>query len=342
MYEMASGSKRSEREGRRAQREAEQTLREQEQAERGEEQARRAEEQARRAEEQARREEEQAERTAERVARAMERADAKLDRAMEQVDRARRRADESTARALEKVERAREETMVWLREEPHARRPSHSRAEIAAAALAIADAEGFEAVSMRRVAQRLGAGTMTLYHYVRNKDELVALMVDAVMGELLVPAGELPAEWRPALTQIALRTRDAFRRHRWTLDRLGDGRPGPNAMRHFEQCLQAVGALDLGDEEKFELIGLVDDYVFGFALREAQETAEHERGVPPAVIEFFQRELDSGDYPLIRDFLGPDADTAADRVAAIFLAEGRFERGLDRLLDGVESRMQRG
>src|SRR5437868_14542051 len=111
---------------------------------------------------------------------------------------------------------------------------------------------------MRRVAHQLGAGTMTLYHYVRNKDELITLMVDAVMGEVLVPEDELAAEWRLALTQIALRSRDAFRRHRWTLDRLGDGRPGPNGMRHFEQSLQAVSGADLSDEEKFELIGLVD------------------------------------------------------------------------------------
>ncbi|HVY95579.1 MAG TPA: TetR/AcrR family transcriptional regulator, partial [Solirubrobacterales bacterium] len=263
--------------------------------------------QAEREERRRQREQEQAERAAERVARAIERVDAKLDRAMEQAERARRRADETTARALEKVERAREEAMVWMREEPHSRRPSHSRAEIAAAALRIADAEGFEAVSMRRVAQELGAGTMTLYHYVRSKDELITLMVDAVMAELLVPDEELAAEWRPALTQIALRGRDAFRRHRWTLDRLGDGRPGPNGMRHFEQSLRAVSDADLSEEEKFELIGLVDDYVFGFALREAQEFAEHERGFPPAVIEFLQRELDSGEYPLIRRFLGPDA-----------------------------------
>jgi AcrR family transcriptional regulator len=61
-----------------------------------------------------------------------------------------------------------ERGLIWLREEPNARRPSHTRAEIAAAALAIADAEGFDAVSMRRVAEKLGAGTMTLYHYVAN------------------------------------------------------------------------------------------------------------------------------------------------------------------------------
>ena len=136
------------------------------------------------------------------------------------------------------------EALIWFREEPAARRPSHSRADIARAALEIADSEGFEAVSMRRVAQRLGAGTMTLYHYVRNKDELITLMSDAIMGEILVPEGELADDWRTALTQIATRTRDVFADHRWIFERMGDGRPGPNGMRHFEQSLAAVSSLD--------------------------------------------------------------------------------------------------
>src|SRR5262245_12639315 len=81
---------------------------------------------------------------------------------------------------------------IWSRPEPRARRPAHTRDGIASAAIRIADAEGFEAVSMRRVAAELRAGTMTLYHYVRTKDELLALVDNAVMGELLVPPGELP------------------------------------------------------------------------------------------------------------------------------------------------------
>lgn len=229
-----------------------------------------------------------------------------------------------------------EPQLIWLREEPRARRPSHTRAEIAAAALAIADAEGFEAVSMRRVAQRLGAGTMTLYHYVSNKDELITLMFDEVMGEVLLPAEELSGEWREALRQIAMRTWDTFKRHRWALDRLGDGRPGPNGLRHFEQSLRALAGAPLSDTEKFELIGQIDDYVYGFALREAQELDEHRRGWPPQVVEFLQRELDSGDYPLISGFLGADAAGGIDRVAELIFSEGRFERGLGRVLDGIE------
>ena len=285
-----------------------------------------------------------------RAARAEARAREKLERAQEQTDRALERADQSLQRAQEKMERAREQVeqageraqdLIWMREEPGARRPAHTRAEIAAAAVEIADAEGFEAVSMRRVAQKLGAGTMTLYHYVANKDELVTLMFDAVMGEVLVPEEDLDGGWRRAMTKIATNSRLAFQRHRWAFDRFGDGRPGPNGLRHFEQSLRAVADLDIPPAAKFELIGQVDDYVFGFALREAQEQEEHKQGWPPEVRDFFQRELDSGEYPLIREFLGGDADEGIDRVVEIIFREGRFERGLERLLDGIEASLEK-
>lgn len=231
--------------------------------------------------------------------------------------------------------------MVWLRQEPQSRRPSHSRTEIARAALAIADEEGFEAVSMRRVARRLEAGTMTLYHYVRNKDELITLMVDEVMGEVLVPEAKLVSGWRPALTAIAKRSWEAFSRHRWALDRLGDGRPGPNGLRHFEQCLVAVAELEIPTGERFELISLIDDYVFGFCLREAQEREEHRRGWPSEFREFLQHELDSGSYPQVRRFLGADFDVGVERIGELLFGEGRFERGLERLLDGIELGLER-
>jgi AcrR family transcriptional regulator len=230
-------------------------------------------------------------------------------------------------------------SLIWFREEPAARRPSHSRADIARAAIEIADAEGFDAVSMRRVAQKLGAGTMTLYHYVRNKDELVTLMSDTIMGEILVPEGELSDDWRIALTQIATRTRQVFANHRWIFDRFGDGRPGPNGMRHFEQSLAAVSSLDLDREETFELIGQLDDYVFGYALREVQELEEHERGWPAEVVDFLQHELDSGDYPLISEFFGDDVNTGVEEIFDLITLEGRFERGLERLLDGIEANL---
>src|SRR5262249_15810386 len=115
---------------------------------------------------------------------------------------------ESRARGRRSRRSAERRESIWARPEPRARRPAHTRDGIARAGSRIADTEGFEALSMRRVASELGAGTMTLYHYVRTKDELLALVDNAVMGELLIPEGEVPAGWREGMRQIARRTRD--------------------------------------------------------------------------------------------------------------------------------------
>jgi AcrR family transcriptional regulator len=278
-----------------------------------------------------------------------EHAQGQIARALERVAEAEDRAGEKVARSIERAERAGEgagrdpaaeaEPLIWFRQEPVSRRPAHTRADIARAALEIADSQGFDAVSMRRVAERLGAGTMTLYHYVRNKDELVALMSDAVMSELLVPEGELSADWRTALTQIAGRSHDAFKAHHWVFQKMGeDGVPGPNGMRHFEQSLQAVAGLGLDREQTFEVIGQIDDYVFGYSLREVQEAAEQEHGWSPEVVDFFKQELATGDYPLIGEIFGDEDFEAAFQRAMEFIAdEGRFHRGLKRLLDGIEA-----
>lgn len=288
-------------------------------------------------------------------------SDSKKSREEERLDRERAHEEERAARTLEKLERAeakvRErsehaqtqiaqaleqvadaEGMIWFRQEPASRRPAHTRADIARAALEIADSEGFDAVSMRRVAQRLGAGTMTLYHYVRNKDELVALMSDAVMAELVVPEGELAEDWRTALTQIATRSHDAFKAHHWVFQKMGDdGVPGPNGMRHFEQSLQAVAGLGLDRERSFEVIGQIDDYVFGYSLRELHEAAEQEHGWSPEVVDFFKRELATGAYPLIQEFFGEDFEATFEQAMEFMADEGRFDRGLARLLDGIEA-----
>jgi AcrR family transcriptional regulator len=275
----------------------------------------------------------------ERIARALERVAEAEDRAGEKVARAVERAERTAAGSDDRAAVEDAEPLIWFRQEPASRRPAHTRADIARAALEIADSEGFDAVSMRRVAQRLGAGTMTLYHYVRNKDELVALMSDAVMAEVVVPESELADDWRTALTQIANRSHDAFKAHHWVFQKIGDdGAPGPNGMRHFEQSLRAVAGLDLDREQTFEVIGQVDDYVFGYSLRELQEAEEQERGWSPAVVDFFKRELASGEYPLIAHFFGDeDFEATFEQAMELMADEGRFHRGLKRLLDGIEA-----
>jgi AcrR family transcriptional regulator len=228
---------------------------------------------------------------------------------------------------------------IWARAEPGTRRPRYTREQIAAAALAVADREGFEAVSMRRVALELGAGTMTLYHYVRTKADLLDLMDDAIMGEVLVPDGELSPNWREALTEIALRSRAAFSRHPWALEGLRGARGGPNGMKHFEQSLAAVSSLDLGFEEKLELVLIVDDYVFGYVLRSSAPRSElNDPEARHAACEYLATLIATGDYPHTSAmFAGYDVDAALDRMITAFRNRDRFANGLERLMDGLEA-----
>ncbi|MEU6129424.1 TetR/AcrR family transcriptional regulator [Saccharopolyspora sp. NPDC047091] len=231
---------------------------------------------------------------------------------------------------------ATEHEPIWAAPAPGTRKPRFTREQIAAAALALADAEGFEAVSMRRVAAELGAGTMTLYHYVRTKDDLIALMDDAVMAEGLLPADALPAEWRAALTAIAHRTRDVLLRHPWSMQGLRGARLGPNALRHADQSFAALAHTPLDAEAKIALLGAVDDYVQGNVLR----TDDPQHGELSAdTTRFVREQLAHGDLPQLRALLG-DADpgSAWARLSGTGSARQRFADGLDALLDGVAAR----
>jgi AcrR family transcriptional regulator len=228
---------------------------------------------------------------------------------------------------------------IWARDEPGARRPRYTREQIAAAALAVADAEGIEAVSMRRVAAELGAGTMTIYHYVRTKGELLDLMDDAIMAEVLVPDGELAPGWRESLTQIATRSRDAFARHPWAMEGLRGSQGGPNSLKHFEQTLAAVASLDIALEQKLELVLIVDDYVFGYVLRASEAASELEHlEAHESHLLYMASLLETGAYPhTAAVFDGHDLTSGFELMVGAFRNPNRFYHGLERLMDGIEA-----
>ncbi|MCW2972305.1 MAG: Transcriptional regulator, TetR family protein [Thermoleophilia bacterium] len=244
----------------------------------------------------------------------------------------------------------RDHTSLWAGPQRGTRQPRFTRDQVAAAALQLVDDEGFAGLSMRRLAQRLGAGTMTLYHYVRTKQDLVALMDDHLMAEILVPADEFPEGWRAAFTLIARKSFAAFRAHPWALlPRAHDEHGfGPNGMRHFEQSLQATRELDLPTSDRMSVITLVDDYVWGAALSANQDhgTGDVERSLDQwrgnGFLAFAQQELESGAYPEMSAVLGDDVEAG---MRAIFEQVGDvdgFENGLVTVLDGIEARYVRG
>jgi AcrR family transcriptional regulator len=227
---------------------------------------------------------------------------------------------------------------VWTRADRGSRKPRFNRDSIAAAAIRIADAEGFEAVSMRRLAAELDAGTMTLYHYVRTKDELLTLVVDAFLGEVVLsPAQRLPRDWRAAITMIARRTRDALRRHPWILDITDDPNIGPNAMRHFDQSWQALAPLTASFDDKLDLITVVDEYVFGFCLHERNNLKDDVNGAAE-MVDYIRALLIEEDYPALAGMVSEmGLEPLWSKIHAHARGPARFDRNLARLLAGFEA-----
>jgi AcrR family transcriptional regulator len=228
-------------------------------------------------------------------------------------------------------------TPIWDRPEPAARRPRFSRDQIAGAALAIADADGFEAVTMRRIASVLGAGTMSLYRYIETKDDLLALIDDAILGEAIVP-GELPSDWREAIAMVARRSVRAYLDHPWAIHalqgRAGAGAAaGPNGARHFEQSLAAVARSPLSPPARLDLLGIVDDYVYGHALRAAELAERVRAGEDVAtMLELIQTRLPAAELGTLAALAG---DSATRSRADPGVLDARFERGLRLIIDGA-------
>jgi AcrR family transcriptional regulator len=216
---------------------------------------------------------------------------------------------------------------VWARDD-NRRRTTLSREAIVAAAVAIADAEGLDAVSIRRVAADLNARAMSLYTYIERKEDLLDLMADEVAAETLVP-GELPPDWREATLAIARRERQTTLRHPWLVElvtrRSMLGRVGQNMLRHGDQSIAALAGLRADPAWKWRLMTAVADYSTGFAVREVRERDAARTGQSELLQPYLRQLVAGGDYPHLAamlDFGAPDSD------------DDNFERGLRWLLDG--------
>jgi AcrR family transcriptional regulator len=213
------------------------------------------------------------------------------------------------------------------------RKPGMTIDRIVAAAVAVADADGLDALSMRRVADELGVGTMSLYRYLPGKAELYELMLDAVMGEEpMAPEGD---GWRASLTEVARRSLAGYRRHPWLLDiSLSRGLVGPNQAAVLDRLLAVLGGTGLTGGQKMAVIGLLVGYVQGHARRLA-DTAPTGRGSTDGR---FWQEL----APLLEPHLDRFPTLAAVWRDDELTWEDEFEFGLRRVLDGIEVHIDRG
>jgi AcrR family transcriptional regulator len=227
---------------------------------------------------------------------------------------------------------------VWMRPaRPRSDQPTLSREQIVRAALELLDAEGAAGLSMRRLGTRLGSGATSLYWHVANKDDLLELAVDEVLGEIYVPE---PGDtgWRIGASVLANGMRATLLRHPWVLGLLGV-RPtlGPNAMRMGDRMVALLSAGGFAGMDLSHASSLLMAHAIGAATTEAGVTASIRRSGTTF------GEMAEKLEPYLEQ-VGPDNPhydewRRANNVMALDphqMLDDNFAFGLDRLLDGLE------
>ena len=256
-----------------------------------------------------------------------------------------------TRRELRELDRERRiHSHIERRREHGARtRPkdrSLSRTDIVAAAMRVADAEGVDAVSMRRVARELHAGAMSLYWYVESKEDLQSLMLEQVEEEFQAP--EPSGDWQADLRVFAHNVRAGMLKHPWAMEFIGLRPPsGPNDARNANRLFAIFDGLGLDIATAIRLAMTFAIYVTGAVQSEIQEirgeqemarvTAEiSEDEIEALRAAFLRRIREAGDFPHIAKMLeaGIDPDDPATRG-------DRFDFGLGVVLDGIAAQLKR-
>jgi AcrR family transcriptional regulator len=226
----------------------------------------------------------------------------------------------------------------WLREQ-RPQRGHHaplSQDEIVRAAIEVADAEGADALSMRRVARQLNAGAMSLYWHISSKEELLALVLDEVFGEVMLP--EQPTgDWRADLRLFAMEHRRVFLRHPWVMSLLSsESAHSPNSLRNVEFSLAAMDHLEIDAQTKLGIFWSLHVFTEGFLMHEvvrADILRQHdltEDDWREALEPYIRQITASDDYPQLTRAVSEFSDFQSDK---------QFEFGLDSLLDGIAARI---
>ena len=200
-------------------------------------------------------------------------------------------------------------------------------------ALAVADGEGIEAVTMRRLARELGVEAASLYHHVSGKDEILDGLVDMVSAEI-----ELPSRtdgWRPAIRQRAHNTRAVLRRHPWAVALMASRTtPGPATLRLLEAGIGYFREGGFSVEAAAHAISAVDSYVHGFVLQEVNLPFRDESelaAMTGAIMDQFPR----ADFPYLFEL------TIEHVLQPGYNYGNEFDVGLEVVLDGVDARLGR-
>ncbi|GII94120.1 TetR/AcrR family transcriptional regulator C-terminal domain-containing protein [Sinosporangium siamense] len=230
---------------------------------------------------------------------------------------------------------------IWMRPErpAYGPKPAYSRAQITEAAVRIADAEGLEAATMRRIAAEIGAGVMSLYRYVPSRDNLVELVADRLQGEIDLEG--LPSgDWRADLTRYACEHRAMWLRHPWVVT-VHRALPsyGPNQLLLIERVMGVLDA-HVSIDENLGLMAMLNSYIEG-AVREEISWAGEVRRSGLSESEWtarsyprIQQLTNSGKYPIFTKIV-----MQARQPHLSY--DDRFRHGLERVLDFIATTLPR-
>jgi len=207
-----------------------------------------------------------------------------------------------------------------------------SRDRVLRAALDVADEGGLPGLTIRSLAERVGAKPMSLYHYVANKDEILDGLVDLVFAEIELP--EPNGDWRAAMTRRARSARQVLGRHPWSIALLESrATPGAATLRHHDATIAALRAGGFSIGQTAHAYAVLDAFVYGFAVQEASLPFQGPDGAAE-VAEPIMALMAAGAYPHLVEF----AQEHALKPGYDFGDE--FEFGLDLVLDGLARLLQ--
>jgi AcrR family transcriptional regulator len=203
-----------------------------------------------------------------------------------------------------------------------------SRERVVRAAIEQADESGLEALTMRTLAEKLEVAPMALYRHVADKDDLIDAMVDAVFSEIGVPAAG--GDWKTAMRRRAASVREALSRHRWAVGLMESRRsPGPANLRHHDAVIGRLRAAGFSIEMTADAYSLLNSYVYGFALTAMNLPFETTAEADEMTQDLLGR-LPVNEYPNYAEFISEHVTKPS------YDHEGRFEYGLDVILDALE------
>lgn len=204
-----------------------------------------------------------------------------------------------------------------------------SRQRALLAAIAIADTEGIDALTMRRLAQDLGVEAMSLYHHVANKHDILDGMVDMVFGEIELPSDG--TDWKMAMRQRATSLRAALTRHPWAISIMESRTsPGPATLRHHDTVIGCCRTAGFSIEMTAHAFSLIDSYIYGFVLQQVNLPFDETDDLAE-LVESMMPDLASDSYPHLTELtteyiLRPGYDYGNE-----------FDYGLGLILDGLEA-----